>query len=132
MYRRRRRVNPLFNSFIVGGVEDDGTPTLGYVDHQGTYYEENVVATSMASYFSVPLLRSVDTTQLSESEAKELLTKCMTILYGRDCLGHNKIQIAIGTKDGVKIEEPFEIHNNWSYKGFQQSTTDWGLDNLTF
>ncbi len=30
MYNRRSQFNPLWNTYIIGGLQDDGTPFLGY------------------------------------------------------------------------------------------------------
>lgn len=35
MYHRRSQFDPLWNSYIVGGVQKDGTPYLGYTNMIG-------------------------------------------------------------------------------------------------
>lgn len=35
MYYRRSRFDPLWNSYVVGGVQKDGTPYLGYTNMLG-------------------------------------------------------------------------------------------------
>lgn len=43
MYNRRGKMDPLWNSLIVGGVEADGTPFLGTVGMIGTHYTDRWV-----------------------------------------------------------------------------------------
>jgi len=40
MYNRRGKMDPLWNSLVVGGVEADGTPFLGTVGMIGTHYTD--------------------------------------------------------------------------------------------
>merc|ERR1719401_480163 len=44
MYNRRSKMNPLYNQFVVGGKKQNGQSKLGFVDHQGTAFEEEFVA----------------------------------------------------------------------------------------
>jgi 20S proteasome subunit beta 7 len=45
MYNRRNKMDPLWNSLVVGGVGADGTPFLGMVGMQGTHYTDSHVTT---------------------------------------------------------------------------------------
>jgi hypothetical protein len=40
LYNRRNKMDPLWNSVVVGGVEADGTPFLGTVGMIGTHYTD--------------------------------------------------------------------------------------------
>ncbi len=51
MYNRRTRFNPLWNTLIVGGLQD-GEPFLGYVDKIGTAYQSNTVASGFGAYIA--------------------------------------------------------------------------------
>ena len=46
MYNRRNKMNPLWNSLVIGGVEPStGVPFLGMVSMQGTHYVDSYVTT---------------------------------------------------------------------------------------
>ena len=48
MYNRRNKMNPLWNSLVIGGVEPDtGKPFLGMVSMQGTHYVDSHVTTGV-------------------------------------------------------------------------------------
>ena len=51
LYNRRSRFNPLWNTIVVGGLQD-GEPFLGYVDKIGTAYEAPTVASGFGSYIA--------------------------------------------------------------------------------
>lgn len=84
MYGRRSKVNPLWNSFVLGGIDPtDGTPFLGYVDLLGTTYTSSTIATGFGSHLAQPLLRKMVETkehELDEAQAKEILENCMKVL----------------------------------------------------
>lgn len=100
MYARRSKVDPLWNSFVVGGVDrlNDFEPFLAYVDLLGTTYESSSIATGFGSYIAVPLLRRVvDETpggekELSEEKAREAIETCMKVLFYRDARSLNKVR----------------------------------------
>lgn len=46
MYNRRGKMDPLWNSLVVGGVEADGTPFLGTVGMIGTHYTDRCRCTA--------------------------------------------------------------------------------------
>ena len=45
----RSKFDPLWNTYIVGGLED-GEPFLGYVNLQGTAFTETLVCTGLGKY----------------------------------------------------------------------------------
>ena len=61
--------------------------------------------------FSVAFVRKAD-------EARELLAKCMEVLFYRDCRTINRIQIASVTAEGVNVGEPFAVDTKWNYDSF--------------
>ena len=50
------RFDPLWNTIIVGGIQD-GKPFLGCVDHIGTAWKENAVATGMGAAMAIPIIK---------------------------------------------------------------------------
>ena len=43
---------------------------------------------------------------LTEAEAKKLITDCMTTMFYRDKKASDKVQMTVITKAGVRMEEP--------------------------
>lgn len=122
MYNRRSKVNPLWNSFVVGGVEGrSGEPFLSYVDLLGTTYSSPSIATGYGSYIAQPMLRKViddlpnGCNDLEADVARKTLEECMKVLFYRDARSLNKFQIANVTKAGVEISEPIQAPTEWAF-----------------
>ncbi|XP_004693740.1 PREDICTED: proteasome subunit beta type-4 [Condylura cristata] len=115
MYSRRSKMNPLWNTMVIGGYAD-GESFLGYVDMLGVAYEAPSLATGFGAYLAQPLLREVLEKQpvLSQTEARELVERCMRVLYYRDARSYNRFQIATVTEKGVEIEGPLSAETNWN------------------
>ena len=123
MYNRRNRFNPLWNTLIVAGFKD-GKSFLGYTDLLGSNFEDDTMASGYGAYLAKPILRNFldskngDVNNISEQEAREVLEKCMKVLYYRDARSLNKIQIATATASGLTISEPYSLQTEWAFKGF--------------
>lgn len=123
MYGRRSKANPLWNSLCVAGMvpsEDGGDKAfLGLVDLYGNSYEADFLATGFGSYLAMPLLRSHWQPGMSEADAKELLDRCMTVLFYRDCRTINRITAARITGEGpAEVSEPYALESRWDYQSF--------------
>ncbi|CAE6447716.1 hypothetical protein ACGC1H_003363 [Rhizoctonia solani] len=117
MYARRSKMNPLWNSMIVGGFKD-GQSFMGYVDLLGTTYSASTIATGYGSMIAIPLLRKAvegRETTMTEEEGKALLVECMKVLFYRDARSLNKFQIATVTEQGIKIGESMEAQTEWAF-----------------
>ncbi|BFZ14135.1 hypothetical protein BsWGS_17174 [Bradybaena similaris] len=114
MYSRRDQFNPLWNTIIVAGLEDD-KPYTGYVDFIGTAYEAPSTATGFGAYIAQPIMRDAleKNPELSAQEAVQLIDRCMSLLYYRDKLAFYKYQIAVITREGVIMKSPVEVQTNW-------------------
>lgn len=114
MYNRRSRFNPLWNTFIVGGVEN-GEPFLGYVDKIGTAYEAPTLSSGYGAYIAQPLLREAmeKNPDMSEADAIRTIDSCLKVLFYRDARSLNRYEIAVVTKDGARIEGPKVSDTNW-------------------
>ncbi|KNC51536.1 uncharacterized protein AMSG_07435 [Thecamonas trahens ATCC 50062] len=113
-YNKRSEFDPLWNQLVVGGVRD-GDVFLGYVDLQGTHYEDETVATGYGSYIARPLLREAYRDDLTEAEARKVLEDAMRVLFYRDARTINRIQIGVATEaGGIDISEPFELETDWT------------------
>ena len=120
MYQRRSKVDPLWNSLIVGGVDQTtGKPFLGYVDLLGTTYESSTIATGFGLHLAQPLLRKAvegREEQLEEQQAREILESCMKVLFYRDARSMNEYSLAVIDKDGVDLREGEKLENqSWAF-----------------
>jgi 20S proteasome subunit beta 7 len=117
MYARRSKMNPLWNSLLVGGVKD-GKKFLAYVDLLGTTYSASTLATGYGAHIAQPLLREAvegreDT--LTEEEAFAIIENSMRVLYYRDARSLDKYQVATITEAGVTISESKHLQTSWSF-----------------
>jgi len=115
MYNRRTRMNPLWNTVIVGGMQS-GEPFLGYVDKLGMAYEAPSVASGYGAYIAQPLLRdAVDKTPaMSQADAQDVIARCLSVLFYRDARSWNEYELAVVTKDGASIEGPLMCKTDWN------------------
>ncbi|KAH7919674.1 proteasome endopeptidase complex, beta subunit [Leucogyrophana mollusca] len=117
MYARRSKMDPLWNSLIIGGFKD-GKRFLSYVDLLGTTYSASTLATGYGSYIAQPLLRKAvegyeDT--LTEEQGRKILEDSMRVLFYRDARSLNKYQIATITGAGVSISDSLHLETTWSF-----------------
>jgi len=119
-YGRRNKFNPLWNQLLVAGARD-GEPFLGYVDLHGTTYQDNEIATGFGAHVARPLLRNAWKKDLTREEAHVVLTKCMEVLFYRDCRAINRVQYACVTAKGTEISDPVELPTNWEFQQFIKS-----------
>jgi len=115
LYNRRNKFDPLWNQIIVAGVSDKNQIFLGQVDLMGTAFEDNTLATGYGAFIARPLLRHAYRPNLSEAEAKDVLERCMRVLYYRDGRSLNKIQIAKATATTIEISKPYELPTEWRH-----------------
>lgn len=114
MYNRRSNINPLWNTYIVAGWQED-RPFLGYVDKIGVAYEAPSVSNGYGAYIAQPLLREAleKNPNMTTKQALDVIDKCMKVLYYRDARSLNKYEVAVVTKDGVDIKSPIVSQPNW-------------------
>ncbi|XP_053134215.1 proteasome subunit beta type-4 [Hemicordylus capensis] len=114
MYSRRSKMNPLWNTVVIGGYSN-GEGFLGYVDMLGVAYEAPSLATGYGSYVAQPLMRDAleKKPNLSKKEARELIERCMKILYYRDARSFNRYELTTVTEKGVEVEGPLSSETSW-------------------
>ncbi|PWN20917.1 putative PRE4-20S proteasome subunit [Microstroma glucosiphilum] len=129
MYNRRSKIDPLWNSFIVGGYtppstssgegpEAKGKPFLGFVDLLGVTYQSSTIATGFGMHLAQPLLRTAVEGKedvLTEEQARAILEGCMKVLFYRDARSLNRFQIATINSSGVSISEPKSVPTSWGF-----------------
>lgn len=117
MYNRRSKFDPLWNELLCAGF-DGKKGYLGYVDLQGTSFQENILATGYGAYIAIPILRNRHKEDLTEEEAKTLLEDAMRVMFYRDCRTINNFQIAKVDASGATVSEPYSLTTKWNYTRF--------------
>ena len=94
LYNRRSKFDPLWNTFLVAGMED-GEPYLGCVDKIGTAYRDSKIATGYGAYLALPLMRDAleKKPQMTKEEVRALMIQCLQVLYYRDTRAFNKVGV---------------------------------------
>jgi len=133
MYNRRSKFDPLYNQLVIAGIstiKEHPVNTssssqsslklfLGQVDLNGTHFEDNTIATGYGAYIARPLLRKAYRPNLTEEEAREILERCMKVLYYRDARALNRIQLGkVVAKDQgvvVTVSAPYELQTEWRH-----------------
>jgi len=129
LYNRRSKGKPLLNSLVVGGVDPSTKKTsLAYVDHQGTMFEEDFIATGFGTHFAIPILRTEcddgKWKEMSLEKAKAVLTKCMQLLFYRDCKASRNMQFSVSTGGETKIEDPFTLDTFWTHPTWTKTSAE--------
>lgn len=121
LYGRRSKLDPLWNSMVVGGTQPNESPFLAYVDLKGTTYKAATIATGFGSHLAVPILRQAcpeeeDHKKLSEADARKVIEECMKVLYYRDARSLDKYSLAIITEEGIRHERDLRIEKqSWAF-----------------
>ena len=128
LYNRRSKQNPLWNQLVIGGVNNDGSPYLGYVDLQGTCYEDDFIATGFGMHLAIPLLREdMDNGKWKTMEfkdAKAVVEKCLKLLFYRDCKAINVVQYGAVTSNGVEISGPELLDTKWDHSMWTKTSKE--------
>jgi len=116
MYNRRSKFNPLWNSVVVGGIENDGSTYLGTVNMIGIAFKDPVIATGFGAHLALPILREAldqNPQGLKAEDAKALIAKCMEVLFYRDARSFDQYDLAVITPSGAKVIEAIPVKSNW-------------------
>jgi len=114
-YQKRSNMDPFWNKIVIAGVQDE-KPFLGCVDLLGKAYEGPCIATGFGNYLAVPIMRETlekNNNKITENQARDVLDRCMKLLYYRDGRAYDKYSMAIVTKDGVRVEDCKQLDTNW-------------------
>ncbi|KAJ2006318.1 Proteasome subunit beta type-7 [Coemansia thaxteri] len=117
MYNRRSKTDPLWNSYVIGGI-DNGQKFLGFVDLYGTTYQSTTISTGFGGHLAQPILRrrvEGREDEITEEEAVQILEECMRVLFYRDARSLNKLRRAKVTAQGVEVSEPYALETNWDF-----------------
>ena len=113
-YQRRLKMNPLWCSTVVGGIDkNSGESFLGVSDLYGTRIEQPFCLTGLGSHYCQVLMQNRRRDDMSEQEARELILDCMKVMFYRDKKALDKVQISTVTKAGVTMHDPIEVPSQW-------------------
>lgn len=117
MYNRRSKMDPLWNNIVVVGYRNSKA-YLGTTDLYGTMYEDNYVATGLGAHMALPLIRKTWREDMTEEEARKLLTDCMRVLFYRDTRASAMLTIGKADASGSSVGEAFQIDTFWEHPEF--------------
>lgn len=120
MYNRRTKGNPLYNQFLVAGKKGDGASLLAFVDHQGTYFEDDYIATGFGAYLATPLLRNEWSPNMTKEEATKLIVTCLQNCFYRDCRAYCKYTIGCSDGQTVEISDVKELDHFWEHEAWMK------------
>lgn len=127
-YEKRNKMNPYWNTTVIGGFDTEGNTFLNSVDQFGTKYSNNYLYTGFATYFAGPILdnsRAKDSANLSKENAIALINEVFRVLFYRDANAGNHINYGIFEKDEsneIKFSTTSEkIQTNWEHELFKTS-----------
>jgi 20S proteasome subunit beta 7 len=118
MYNRRSKGNPLYNQFLLVGKKGDEPPLLAFVDHQGTFFEDDYIATGFGSYLAMPLLRNEWRQSITKAEAEQLIIKCLKICFYRDCRAFCKYTIGCCDGQTTTISDQLDLDHFWEHESW--------------
>lgn len=115
MYNRRTKMNPLWNTLVVGGYSN-GQAFLGYVDKVGVAYTEDTMASGYGAHIALPIMRAAyeENPDMTEEQARNLIERCLKVMFYRDARTINRYQIAVANESGVTIGDPISLETNWA------------------
>ncbi|KAF4122542.1 20S proteasome subunit beta 7 [Geosmithia morbida] len=132
MYRRRSKLDPLWNSILVAGFDDDKKPFLAATDLLGSSFSAPSLCTGLGSMLAQPILRrhapdDESAAKLSREEAVDIVKEAMKVLFYRDARSSDSYSIAVVHADGVDLDEKAKLENmSWAFadriKGYGAQT----------
>lgn len=122
MYNKRSKGNPFYNQFLIAGKKGDGESLLAFVDHQGTYFEDNFIATGFGAYLAMPLLRNQWSTSMTKAEATTLICQCLALCFYRDCRAYCKYTIGDADGETVKISDVKDLDHFWEHDAWMKTS----------
>ena len=91
-YQRRLKMDPLWCMTIIAGLDKStGEFFLGQVDLYGTRIEHKYLHTGIAAHYCQVLMENGQRNDMTEEEARKLMTDCARILFYRDKKAYDKL-----------------------------------------
>lgn len=130
LYGKRSEMKPLWNQLVIGGFKN-GEAHLSYVDHQGTAFEEDFLATGYGMHLALPILRKhCDNDKwktLDEKTARGVLEECLKLLFYRDCKASCEVQYAVSNASGTKIEDQYRLQTHWTHPTWMKTAKEMNM-----
>jgi 20S proteasome subunit beta 7 len=128
-YYRRNKMNPYWNSTVMGGIDWDGKSVLYSIDQFGTLLKSDYMLVGMAQYFCNSIIAPEYTTadDISLDQVMGILRKCFEVLFYRDTRAGNRIKFGVmdNSTGQVIYEERFEeLITKWDYERFRNQANE--------
>eukprot|EP00299_Pterocystis_sp_00344_P009270 c3850_g1_i1.p1 GENE.c3850_g1_i1~~c3850_g1_i1.p1 ORF type:complete len:204 (+),score=28.66 c3850_g1_i1:1-612(+) len=96
------RQGPYMTNLLIGGVDADSGPALYWIDYLGNMQQMNIAAHGYGSYFTLSILDRYWVPNLNETQATEIIAKCLAEMKTRFLIGTPNFSVKIVDKDGVR------------------------------
>ena len=112
---------------MVGGFNKvTGEPFMGYVDAHGTKIisASNTEVLGLGRHYCGRLLDEANAGNQTEAEARDLIEKCMRVMFYRDKKAIDNLQITTVTANGVTEHEPYRFDSEWNLDWYRTQTNE--------
>jgi 20S proteasome subunit beta 7 len=131
-YQKRNKMNPYWNTTIVGGFDWDGKPYMNSVDQYGTIYNNCFLFSGFATYFAGPILEHAvpkDHTKITKERAIELIDEVFKVLFYRDANAGDRLYYGIIEKSDDESIPRYDLQEkklqtNWEHDLFKKNHND--------
>jgi len=103
-----RTLIPFMVHFIIGGIDPTG-PHIFFLDHTGGAQEDKFISTGSGSPVAYGVLEAEYRRDLTEEDAIKLALRALRSAIKRDAATGDGIDLAVITREGVKVFKPEEI-----------------------
>jgi 20S proteasome subunit beta 7 len=125
-YEKRNKMNPYWNTTIIGGFNKLNKPILNSVDQFGTKYTGNYLVSGFGLYFAGPIIDKYfeKKSELTKEEAFTAIKEVFKVLFYRDANAGDRIYYGLleNTNTGLNyslLEE--KLKTNWEHDLFKKS-----------
>lgn len=118
-YDRRNNQNPFYNNFVIAGYEH-GKAYLSSIDLYGTHIHKDYITAGFSKYYGLALIANQWNPSKTLEECKQIIHRCFTIIYERDCHSIDEVQFATVTERGVEVLEPEKVQSDWDFREFRE------------
>jgi len=93
---------------------------LASVDLYGSQIAKDYVCVGFSKYFGLALIANDWNPTKSAEECRQILHKCFTVLYERDCHAIDEVQMGLVTATGIEIMKPERVDSTWNLREFRE------------